>query len=545
MGRRVRGAAVTDETTTTSRPEASGAPALGGREFARWIWRQLTSMRTALLLLLLLAIASLPGSFVPQRSVDARATEAFMSRHPDLSPVLDALGFFSVYTSPWFSAIYLLLMVSLVGCILPRTNVYLKALRARPPRAPRNFARLPASGEFTTDLSVEETLAVGRRVVGRARVDVVLDGDGDAATGELRAEKGYLREFGNLVFHVSVVVVLVGVAAGALFSYRGASIVTEGDSFSNVLTQYDDFASGALFDPDDLPPFSLTLEDFRAEFQLEGPQRGAPREFEATGTFVDGLDGAARPFEIEVNHPLQVGSTAVYLVGQGYAPIIRVTQPDGTVVFDEAVPFLPEDATYTSTGVVKVPDTTGDQIGMRGFFLPTAVSVGEDEASISAFPAAANPYVAMQVWTGDLGLDDGRAQSVFSLDTRRMDQVLDDDGDPFRVELVPGQEIDLPDGTTVAFTGLRQFVRFQVSSTPLVQLPLWGVIAGLVGISLSLFVRPRRIWIRARRDGSRTVVEVAALDRVPRDDLGDDLQHVIERMRTELSGGQPGSKEPS
>ena len=97
-----------------------------------------------LVLLLLLAVASLPGSFVPQRGVDARAVEAFRLRHPDLSPWLEKLGAFNVYASPWFSAIYLLLMVSLIGCILPRSRVYWRALRARPPQAPRRFDRLPA-----------------------------------------------------------------------------------------------------------------------------------------------------------------------------------------------------------------------------------------------------------------------------------------------------------------------------------------------------------------------------------------------------------------
>ena len=91
------------------------APELNRREMLRWTWRQLTSMRTALFLLLLLAIAAVPGSLVPQTGVDARAVETYRLDHPELAPWLDRLGAFSVYTSPWFSAIYILLMVSLIG----------------------------------------------------------------------------------------------------------------------------------------------------------------------------------------------------------------------------------------------------------------------------------------------------------------------------------------------------------------------------------------------------------------------------------------------
>ncbi|RYJ01004.1 MAG: cytochrome c biogenesis protein ResB, partial [Actinomycetales bacterium] len=236
------------------------APALGARETLRWSWRQLTSMRTALFLLMLLAITAVPGSIVPQRGVDARRVETYLLDHPDLGPWLDRLGFFSVYTSPWFSAVYVLLMISLVGCIIPRCFVYAKALKARPPKAPRNFSRLPASATFEVDAEPEAVLEAGRKALGRSRTDV------DTDLLEVRSEKGYLRELGNLIFHVSVVVVLVSVAVGALYSYRGSAVVVQGDSFANTLTQYDEFSSGALFDTDKLPYFSLDLKNMQAQF---------------------------------------------------------------------------------------------------------------------------------------------------------------------------------------------------------------------------------------------------------------------------------------
>ncbi len=536
------------------------APALGTLETLRWAWRQLTSMRTALLLLLLLAVAAIPGSIVPQRGVDARAVEAFQARHPDLTPWLERLGVFHTYTSPWFSAVYVLLMVSLVGCILPRTRLYLRTLRARPPRAPRNFERLPASATFETDADVETVLEVARETLRGprllpTRIDVVRAESGSAegagggagpwaaeGPGEVRAERGYLRELGNLVFHTSIVAVLVGVAAGALWGYRGAAIVTQGDGFANVLTQYDEFASGALFDTDSLPPFSLELDRMVARFWTEGPQRGAPRLFEASGTYRAGVDGPDEPYEIRVNHPLSVDGSSVFLVGQGYAPVVKVTDARGEVVFDGAVPFLPADGTYTSNGVVKVPEAQPEQLGFQGFFLPTAVSSGDEEASISAFPGAVNPLLGLFVFHGDLGIDDGLPQSVYVLDKEGLEQYKNPDGSNFRVSLSPGQTADLPDGGTIEFVDLTLFARFQIASTPLVWLPLGGISIGIVGLVLSLAVRPRRTWVRARREGSRTVVEVAALDRVPRDDLGTSLEDLLAQLRAGL-GDTPDDPE--
>jgi cytochrome c biogenesis protein len=513
------------------------APALGRREMLRWTWRQLTSMRTALFLLLLLAIAAVPGSLVPQTGVDARAVEAYRLDHPDLAPWLGRLGAFSVYTSPWFSAVYLLLMVSLIGCIVPRTIAYAKAIRARPPNAPKNFDRLPASATFETAASVDEVLAAGRRTLGRARVDVV--------DTELRAESGHLRETGNLIFHISVVAVLIGVAVGALYGYRGSAIVTEGDGFSNSLTQYDDFGSGALFDPDGLPPFSLQVEGVDARFQMSGPQRGAPRLFAARGSFEAKPGDKPRRFDIRVNHPLVIGGTSVFLVGQGYSPVVKVTDAQGNVAFEDAVPFLPSDGTYTSTGVVKVPDARPKGLGFQGFFLPTAVSTGKDKAPVSAFPAAANPLLGLFVFTGDLGVDDGTPQSVYVLDKDKLTQQMNADGSPVRISLSPGQEAALPGGGTIEFVGLRQFARLQISASPLVKVPLTAIAVGVLGLILSLSIKPRRTWIRARREGSRTVVDVAVLDRVPRGDLPADLDDFMTRFRDAIPrDGEPAEETP-
>ena len=134
---------------------------LTARELLRWAWRQLTSMRTALVLLLLLALAAVPGSVVPQESVDSLGTTRWKEQHPDLTPIYEKLDLFSVYDSAWFSAIYILLMISLVGCFVPRILVYWRGLRAQPPPAPRNLTRLPDHATYTTDDEVGRRTSSG------------------------------------------------------------------------------------------------------------------------------------------------------------------------------------------------------------------------------------------------------------------------------------------------------------------------------------------------------------------------------------------------
>jgi len=508
------------------------APALSTPQFLRWMWRQLTSMRTALLLLLLLALAAIPGSLVPQRGVDRQAVQRYFADHPDLAPIYDKLGLFDVYTSVWFSAIYILLMVSLLGCIVPRVGVYWRALRARPPKVPRRLDRMPESRTYETDADPDTVLDEARAILRRKRARV------DVADGELSAEQGYLREAGNLIFHCSLVVVLVGVAVGGLIGYRGHVIVTEGNGFSNTIAQYDEISSGALFTESQMPPFTLHLDDMTTEFQVDGPQRGAPRHFEATGTYTSEPGGDPKPFDIEVNHPLEIDGTSVFLISPGYAPVVKVKDGEGNVVFSGPVPFLPEDGTYTSSGVIKAPEAKPAGLGFQGFFLPTAARVADGEAPVSIYPGPVNPNLGLFVYYGDLGMNDGDPQSVYSLDKDNLTQIKGQNGKPLRLSLSIGQVADLPnDRGSIEFVGLRTFARFQISDTPGQVVPLVGVVVGLLGLMLSLYIRPRRTWVRARSleadsdGGSRTVVEVAALDRVSRGDPAGRLDTFIERLQ--------------
>jgi cytochrome c biogenesis protein len=478
---------------------------MNARELLRWSWRQLTSMRTALVLLLLLALAAIPGSVVPQEDVDALAVSRWKDAHPDLTPVYERLGLFSVYDSVWFSAIYILLMISLVGCILPRSAVYWRALRARPPRAPRNLSRLPEHASYTTGEGADDVLAAAARELKRRRYRV------EVREGAVSAEKGYLREAGNLLFHLSVLVVLVGFAMGGLLGFRAGVIVTVGNGFSNNPTQYDEFVPGSMFTADDMDGFSVDVDDFDITWLTEGPAKGQARSFVSHLDWAT-ADGDSGTYDLRVNHPLAIGDTEVFLIGHGYAPVVTIEDGNGDVAYSGPTIFLPTDATFESFGVIKAPDARPDQVALEGTFYPT-FALG-DGFPRSVFGDAVNPLMSLFVYTGDLGLDDGRSQSVYVLDKSRATQVMEDDGQPLRLDMRPGDTVELPDGLgTVTFEGIQRWNKLQISETPGKLVALAGVVLALVGLLGSLFIRPRRVWVRAREEDGATAVDVAALDR--------------------------------
>ncbi|GMA18199.1 hypothetical protein GCM10025862_02200 [Arsenicicoccus piscis] len=217
-------------TTETRRPDDVQQPDIGVLGLLRWAWRQLTSMRTALFLLLLLAVAAVPGSVWPQRSVDPVRVRTYLQEHTTAGPWMDRLRLFDVYSSPWFAAIYLLLFISLIGCVLPRCRVLWRETRGGPVRAPLRLARLPEHREVEVAATPEHALETARRVLGRQRfrlrpADTSVDATGapGQATAYVSAEKGFLRELGNLVFHLALIGVLIGVAVGHLWGWKGTS----------------------------------------------------------------------------------------------------------------------------------------------------------------------------------------------------------------------------------------------------------------------------------------------------------------------------------
>lgn len=522
-------------------------PSLGLRGTLLFLWRQLTSMQTALILLMLLAIAAVPGSLYPQRSVNPALTQQFLDENGRWGEILDKLGFFGVFSSPWFSAIYLLLFISLIGCIIPRVGVHLRQLRAKPPRTPSRLTRF--TGYTRIELPGAEADAVletAHRSLRRSQYRTVVREE--QRSRSVSAERGLLRESGNLVFHIALVGVLICVAGGQLTSYRGQITVVEGQGFSNSLTQYDSFDSGAWFDPTSLPPFRFTLDDFRAEYVLEGADEsrvGQPLSFEAdVDVTTPGEKNEKRT--LQVNKPLHVDGTSMYLLGNGYAPEVTVTDPEGTVVAEGPVVTVPSgDTGYTSQLVIKAPDARPEQTAVVGFFLPTGVI--DEQGPHSIYPDLADPQLAMSVFHGDLGLDSGIPQNAYEVDVSSLDPVTNSDGEQVLIRLAPGEVYELEDGTTISFDGVLRYAAFDLAHDPFERWVLVSALAAATGLIVSLFVPRRRLWVRVsggsaddRTDGT-VVLEVAGLARSDDPALEEDVKTLAKKLSTAQDGtGRPG-----
>ncbi len=504
--------------------------------FARNIWRQLTSMRVALILLFMLALASLPGALLPQWNLNQAKTATFLINHPTLGPILNRLGFFGVFSSPWYAAIYLALFTSLIGCLVPRTWDFVKALRAKPVPTPRNLFRLPHQAGVAA--AGEPEAVAGRIEAGMARWRRTRRSE-PAGVLTISAEKGFLREVGNLVFHLSLLGLLAAIAVGKLLGFEGTIVVTEGGGFcSGSPSVYDTFRPGLLVDGTRLAPFCVDVDSFTAEYTDAGQAtlfnaairyRTGAAAADATGT--DGW--TAR--NLQVNDPLRISGERLYLLGHGFTPSFQVTFPNGEVR-EASQTFQPSDGNLTSEGAVKFlnpPGYTGDevrqhQLAIVGIFAPTAHSPGGVMTSIA--PAPKNPGVAIQLYRGDLGMEDGASQSIFGIDQRQVDNgkltKLT------RANLMVGESMTLDDGTTITFTGYKQWVQLQTSYDPAQGYALIFAITLLTGLMLSLTIKRRRVWYRIKPgpDGG-SWVEVGGLARTDQAGYGEEFDSLVDLAR--------------
>ncbi|MEU4739455.1 cytochrome c biogenesis protein ResB [Actinosynnema sp. NPDC023658] len=483
-------------------------------------------MRTALTLLFLLALGAMPGALLPQRSLNAPKVDDYIADHGWWGRLLDRMQFFDVYASFWFSAVYVLLFVSLVGCLLPRTWEYFRQMRAKPVLTPRNLSRMPHHASADTTATPQAVVERARRRLRGWRA-VTAEEPGGVRT--ISAERGYLRETGNLVFHFSLLGLLVAFALGKMFGYEGQVIVqADGGQFCNSgVYNYDTFRPGLRVDGTQLNQFCVQVDDFEANYL----HSGQAESFHADLRYQSGADletDTWRPYPLQVNSPLRTAGDRVYLLGHGYTPLFTVTFPNGETRTGSTQWRPVNQVTLASEGATKfdppnVPDAEQRrraQLAITGLLAPTAVFRGE--LLDSAFPAANDPAVAIDVYRGDLGTDSGRGQSIFSIDPKmvqdgKLEKVA-------RQNLKQGEELTLDDGTVIRFDGVRDWVSLQVSHDPTQVWVLVFAVLVILGLGVSLRIKRRRVWVRATpQEDGRTVVEVGGLARTDQAGYGEEF----------------------
>ena len=507
-----------NEKKKSPKPEAV-LPTLGPLGMLRWAWTQLTSMRTALFLLLLLAVAAVPGSLFPQRPANPAIVTQYIKDHPDYGKILDSLQLYDVYSSAWFSAIYILLFISLIGCVIPRAIAHYKAMRSQPPRTPARLSRLPEYGTLVipADAGIPASAAItdaAELLKKRGyRVDV-RDRDGARPVLGCRARLPEGSRQPRLP-HLADRRAGLGGGRRPLRLQRAADPGGGRHVRQHPGRLRPVHARAPISRAASSSPIRSSWTSSTSRFDRESKGKfGQPIDFTADVTTKENPDAPAKKEVLKVNDPLSLGGTSMYLTGNGYAPVVTVRDGAGNVAMQGPVVAKLQGENYYSSVVIKVPDAKPEQLAFAGFFLPTAF-VTDKGVSFSGDPELINPQLTLNSYFGDLGLDAGSPQNVFELDVKKLTPLNARNLATKGIVLAPGSSYTLPNGKgSISFDGVKRYIGVDIHHNPGQLYALIFALLAVAGLVTSLYVNRRRVWVRTgTHEDGRTMVEYGLLAR--------------------------------
>ncbi len=512
------------------------------------VWRTLRSMRTALVLLLLLAVAAIAGSLIPQAMNSPARVEAMFRDHPALARFYNAAGLFDVYGSWWFTFIYTLLLISLAACLLPRSRALVRNVRARPVAA-RELDGFRHYAERTIPADPERVITGARRVLRRRLFRV------EAANGRapgLAADKGLAREAGSLLFHWSFFLILIGIVWGKGTGFTGFAVIAEGETWTEAHANYDGNIREGRFFNEDHSGVQIRVDDFQVTY---GPNL-VPKDFVTRGELLDPRGNPVRRVDIRVNHPAEEGGVKFYQSGFGWAPVIEV-RDGGDVLYRGPVPFA-EDPPPKGVGQLQLPwhgvvrlPTLDPQAGIQFELWPDsrALLMLQSTGVAPPMPYAFAPVMRYTVYRGNL--DASPVRSSTRLDTTLLHTEASgivgaattvDVASGRIVEPGPSGAIDYPKGLSITFPELRRYTVLEVARDRGLWIELLAAILILLGLLPALYTSRRKVWVTAEPDGGAgTVLKVGgfALQRKTQ------FEEEFDRLVNELAGASSGRAEGS
>lgn len=495
------------------------------------VWRTLRSMRTALILLFLLAMASVVGSLIPQIPNSPERVASYQVEHVVVGALFRRAGFFDVFGSWWFALIATLLFVSLVACLLPRSRAHLRTIR-QPPVQARELDAFPQHAQRRVSAAPDAAIVLSQSVLRRRLFRV------SRATGALAAEKGVAREFGSLLFHWAFLLILVGAVYGKGTGFSGRAAIVEGQAWTDARANYDGQIRPGRFFSGDFSGTQVRLLDFQDSFR----QSGQPMDFVSRIELADADGTPLGQTDVRVNHPAEVGGVRIFQYGYGWAPVITIRDGD-RVLFDGPVIFTQDPApdgvgqlALPWRGVVKLP-SLDPQIGMEVVLWPDfyAYLQFQQTGQPVAMTEARDPFITVQAYRGPL-----TDPSLSGLDTATMTAWED-------TFVGRGQTKELGDdgsgGTiTVSFPELRQYSVFQVSRDRGVWIVLAAAILILLGLLPALYTSRRKVWVRAEPAGPATLLTVGGLALQRKEQFQEEFAKLVDELARVC--GEPAPIEP-
>lgn len=431
-------------------------------EFFHWIYRFFYSKTLGLILILLFAALAVVGSVIPQAAPgtydDVAAKESFLNNVSEVyggwTPVLNALGFFHVFTSIGFYVIVGMLGISIAACTVHRIPELVK--RKHRPRlhvAKRFFDRARYRAGVTTSVSTEEALDTAKSVLESDRFRVLPDPkDKDA----FYADRFSWAGIGTVIAHGSFIIILLAFVVSSTWGVEEDLPIPVGGSVD-------------LGHDTGLAAHAVSFKDTYTE-------DGQPADYVTELQLLDGGEVVAEQ-EIRVNTPLDYGGFRYHQSTFGIASDVVVTSSGGEVVYEASVPMLySSNQNQNAVGKFDLPDTD----------LEVIVVTAASGATRSEVPVGA---------------------ALFEVYEK-------EGGDPVGHALVRQGSTEAVGPYDFSFERERQYTGILMRQDP-GTIWMWiGSTLLVVGMSITFLFPYRRLWVRVDDEGDERVIRLGAVARL-------------------------------
>jgi cytochrome c biogenesis protein len=423
---------------------------VSGTALLNRLWRFFISMRTGLVLILALGLLSLVGTLLEQTPPGMHADPAtyaswLASVHPKYggwTPVLSAIGFFSVFTSIWFKAITVLLTTSVLACSVNRApRLWKLAFHPRTRMGETFFTHAPLRASVLVPTGPDAATDNVRTVLKSHRFRTVTD-DAEEQVN-LYADRFRWGPFGTVIAHLSFVVILLGFFLSATTGFKDPQVTV---------------AVGSTVQVGHGTGLSVQATSFSDTYYLDG----SPKDY-ASGLVLYKNGAPVLTQTVRVNHPMQYDGVSFYQSYYGEAAAMLVKDSAGKTIYSNAAPltFTSNDGKH-SIGEFAIPGKAGISV-----YVISAAS-GQPDPNIRA---------------GQMQLEVDQTGQSAPLGT-----VVVNQGTPTTIA-----------GLSYTFQRTRPFTGLIVAHDPGVNFVWVGSALLVIGLFLVFFFPHRRLWVRVRK----------------------------------------------
>jgi cytochrome c biogenesis protein len=465
------------------------------------IWKFLSSVKLAVVLLIILAIVSIIGTVIQQNE----SPEMYLREYSQTTVnILETLGFFDMYHTWWFVLLLFLLTANLTVCTLDRFPPTWRVIKAPlKPVSDDALKALPFKKEITVKGSAAAAEERAAKALSSHRYPVTrMPGEGSA---QLVTQKGAYTRLGYIITHISILLVFVGALIGAFFGFKAFLNLPEGSAskyvylrnepmWDRIMDRLGIAKSPVVQNPEAGVPsmplgYYVQCNSFDVDYYINsaGMPTGMPSEYHSTLSVFDLNGQKILDKRIRVNDPLTFHGITFYQSSYGTMPeakgkiILHIRPKDKPQASGENVTIDPGQAQF-------VP-SIGRTIRVLGFF-PYGLrnpETGQVQFFRTENDEFINPTVELEVLNG--------TKPVYKTYVMKTDS-----GTPY-----------MPENYVISFVSYwgARYTGLQVTKDPGVWIVYTGFILLCVGPLIAFFGSHKKLWVRVQERGGQAVVTVA------------------------------------